>query len=319
MSLTNAQLINNFIQSVSLVEQKSENTVVSYYYNLGKFYKWNFEKQNLDFAQMDTNYLNAYFIESKANKISVNTLRHWLVTLRLFFRYLFTQGIISTDPTLKMVLPKAIKPKMVYLTEEQMQTLLNQPDLSKSKGIRDRAMLELLYSSGLRISELINLTFNQLNSQNMTLRVKGKGAKTRIVPISYSALYFLNHYLTQYRYQQEVLSEYIFANAKGEPMTRANFWQRIRKYAQKCFAFDLTGFGPHSLRHSFATHLLNNGADIRSVQSLLGHASLQATQIYTHVANEQLKKLHQEFSQESLPSYEQMVEQLSENLKKFKN
>ncbi|RIY32925.1 hypothetical protein CKF54_03750 [Psittacicella hinzii] len=299
MSKNNAQLINSFIQNVSLVEQKSENTVTSYYYNLSKFYKWNYEQQNLNFAEMDTDYINLYFIQALEENISVNTLRHWLVTIRLFFRYLFAQGIISVDPTLKMSLPKAIRPKMVYLTEEQMQLLLKQPDLSKAKGLRDRAMLELIYSSGLRISELVNLTFNQLDSKNLTLRIKGKGSKTRIVPVSNLAYFHLNNYLTHYRHQQEVTSDYIFVNASGNPMTRANFWQRIRNYAEKCFNFDLTGFGPHSLRHSFATHMLNHGADIRSVQSLLGHASLQATQIYTHVANEHLKQLHEEFSAES--------------------
>ncbi|MFC6275927.1 tyrosine recombinase [Psittacicella hinzii] len=308
----NAKLINEFIQHVSLVEQKSENTVISYYYDLGKFYKWCLE-QNLEFTSLTTEHLRAYFATYMQENITVNSLRHWLVTLRLFFRFLFTQGYITKDPTLKMSLPKAIKPQMIYLTEEQVEKLLAQPRLDKEKGLRDRAMLELLYAAGLRISECINLTFKQFDQQAMTLRITGKGNKTRIVPLSYSALYFLHEYLVRYRHNAKVQSDYIFPNPQGLPMSRSNFWQRIYKYASQCFTFDLSGFGPHSLRHSFATHLLNNGADIRSVQTLLGHANLQATQIYTHVANAQLKALHADFSQ-NLPDYEQLMQKVQQQL-----
>lgn len=306
MTKSNAQLINEFIHYISVVEQKSENTVTSYYYNLASFFQWNSEQGNQSFLLLETVSLNAYLAQHYEQGISVNTLRHWLVTLRRFFQFLLLKGYISKDPTLRMALPKAIKPKMLYLTEEQMQLLLAQPDLSKGKGLRDRAMLELIYSSGLRISELLNLTFNQIDKENRALRVKGKGAKTRIVPMSESAFAYLNDYLTLYRHQQQVASEYVFANAQGNPMTRMNFWQRIRTYAQKCFNFDLSGFGPHSLRHTFATHLLNHGADIRSVQTLLGHSSLQATQVYTHVAQEQIKQLHSNFSRQKLPNLSQL-------------
>lgn len=307
----NDELIYEFIQHLSQVEQKSDNTISSYYYDLQGFFKWNVSQGNPSFLSLDANYLMKYFAKNMEEGISVNSLRHWLVTIRLFYRFLFTTNYISKDPTLNISLPKAVKPQIIYLSEEQVEKLLAQPPLEKKIGLRDRAMLEVMYASGLRISELLNLTFSQIDLQAMTLRVIGKGSKMRMIPLSYSALYFLHAYLLNVRYQIDTTSEHIFITGSGQAMTRANFWQRVKLYASKCFNFNLDGFSPHSLRHSFATHLLNHGADIRSVQTLLGHANLQATQIYTHVANEQLKQLHGEFTDNKLPSYSELVEKMS--------
>jgi integrase/recombinase XerD len=223
---------------------------------------------------------------------SASTAARSLSSYRRFYRYLVREGMIDRDPSLDIVSPKMPRPLPRSLTEDDVDQLLAAPQSDKALGLRDRAMLETLYATGLRVSELVNLQMEELNMQSGVVRVVGKGNKERLVPLGERALDALESYLRNAR--RELLggksSAAVFVTARGGPMSRQAFWHLVKRYALK--AGLNAKMSPHTLRHAFATHLLNHGADLRSVQMLLGHADLSTTQIYTHVARERLKRLH---------------------------
>lgn len=215
-----------------------------------------------------------------------------LSALRTFYRYLLRERLIDEDPTLQVELPQLGKPLPKSLSEAEVEALLAAPDIAEPLGLRDRAMLEVLYACGLRVSELVALSLEQINLRQGVLRVLGKGSKERLVPLGEEALIWLQ------RYQAEARglllagrpSSVLFPSQRGEQMTRQTFWHRIKLHARH--AGILKPLSPHTLRHAFATHLLNHGADLRVVQLLLGHSDLSTTQIYTHVAKARLQALH---------------------------
>ena len=215
-----------------------------------------------------------------------------LSALRTFYRYLLRERLIDEDPTLQVELPQLGKPLPKSLSEAEVEALLAAPDIAEPLGLRDRAMLEVLYACGLRVSELVVLSLEQINLRQGVLRVLGKGSKERLVPLGEEALIWLQ------RYQAEARglllagrpSSVLFPSQRGEQMTRQTFWHRIKLHARH--AGILKPLSPHTLRHAFATHLLNHGADLRVVQLLLGHSDLSTTQIYTHVAKARLQALH---------------------------
>ena len=216
----------------------------------------------------------------------------FLSALRGFFRFLLRQGGIAEDPTLLVSMPKVGRPLPKSLSEADVEALLAAPPVSEPLGLRDRAMLEVLYASGLRVTELVSLTLEQLNLRQGVLRVLGKGSKERLVPLGEEAIVWLLRYQAEAR---AVLlagkpSDVLFPSLRGEQMTRQTFWHRIKLHAQ--VAGISKSLSPHTLRHAFATHLLNHGADLRVVQMLLGHSDLSTTQIYTHVARARLQELH---------------------------
>jgi integrase/recombinase XerD len=218
------------------------------------------------------------------------------VTLRSLFRFLLLDGYISHDPTETLVSPKSWQKLPQYLTTAEVESLLAEPDLNKDQGIRDRAMLELLYATGLRVSELVQLKVSDLDFDAGFLRTVGKGDKERIVPIGDEAFRYLNNYLnSSYRTfrKKKPNTPYLFLTRLGGAMSRQNFWMLIVKYGRRIGLSEK--LSPHVLRHSFATHLLENGADLRMVQAMLGHADISTTQIYTHIARERLKKIYDEF------------------------
>ena len=215
-----------------------------------------------------------------------------LSALRTFYRYLLRERLIDEDPTLQVELPQLGKPLPKSLSEAEVEALLAAPDIAEPLGLRDRAMLEVLYACGLRVSELVALSLEQINLRQGVLRVLGKGSKERLVPLGEEALIWLQ------RYQAEARglllagrpSSVLFPSQRGEQMTRQTFWHRIKLHARH--AGILKPLSPHTLRHAFATHLLNHGADLRVVQLLLGHSDLSTTQVYTHVAKARLQALH---------------------------
>lgn len=215
-----------------------------------------------------------------------------LSALRTFYRYLLRERLIHEDPTLQVELPQLGKPLPKSLSETEVEALLAAPDVAEPLGLRDRAMLEVLYACGLRVSELVALSLEQINLRQGVVRVLGKGSKERLVPLGEEALIWLQ------RYQAEARglllagrpSSVLFPSQRGEQMTRQTFWHRIKLHARH--AGILKPLSPHTLRHAFATHLLNHGADLRVVQLLLGHSDLSTTQIYTHVAKARLQALH---------------------------
>lgn len=215
-----------------------------------------------------------------------------LSSLRQFYRHLIRQGRITADPSARIDAPKLGRALPKSLTEAEVEALLAAPDPGDLLGLRDRTMLEVVYATGLRVSELVHLTVDQVNLRQGVVRVTGKGRKERLVPFGEEALVWLERYLREARPQllRGQLSDILFPTQRGTGMTRQAFWLIIKRYAAKaCITKSLS---PHTLRHAFATHLLNHGADLRVVQLLLGHSDLSTTQIYTHVARERLKSLH---------------------------
>ncbi len=215
-----------------------------------------------------------------------------LSTLRRFFRYLLRETLVERDPSVEVPAPRLGRTLPHSLTEDLVERLLETPDVETELGLRDRAMLELMYATGLRVSELVRLLGVAVNLRQGALRVTGKGNKERVVPLGEAAMEWLQRYLTQSRpaLLGNRTSMYLFITQRGEPMTRQMFWYLIRRHARQ--AGIQQSISPHTLRHAFATHLLNHGADLRVVQLLLGHSSISTTQIYTHVARARLKELH---------------------------
>jgi len=215
-----------------------------------------------------------------------------LSSFRRFYRFLLREGVIAEDPTAQIAMPKIGRALPQSLTEEEVESLLGAPVVSDPLGHRDRAMLELLYATGVRVSELINLKLSQVNLNQGVLRIIGKGDRERLIPLGDEAQDWLKEFIEGPRVEilLERQTEYLFPTRRGDRMTRQAFWHIIKRYAKKA------GIGkklsPHTVRHAFATHLLNNGADLRVVQLLLGHSDVSTTQIYTHVARERMKELH---------------------------
>jgi len=216
-----------------------------------------------------------------------------LSSIRRFYRYLIREGRIKDDPSARVDMPKLGRPLPKSLTESEVERLLNAPDISSPLGQRDRAMMEVLYSSGLRVSELVRLRMDEINLRQGVLRVIGKGNRERLVPLGEEAQSWLEQYMKTARVEllgPRRVSDYVFPTRRSDHMSRQSFWHAIKRYAR--LAEIKSPLSPHTLRHAFATHLLNHGADLRAVQMLLGHSDLSTTQIYTHVARERLKELH---------------------------
>jgi integrase/recombinase XerD len=291
MSADNQALLDNFIDHLWLEDGLSKNTLQSYRLDLDAFAGWLLQTENkhLDQAvQADIQqYLAVRFPQSKPRSIS-----RLIASLRRFYRHALREGRITVDPTLQIDSPKLPRSLPKSLNEEEVEALLNAPDTVQPIGMRDRAMLELLYACGLRVSELVGLKVTEVSLQEGVIRVTGKGSKTRLVPMGEEAVEWLGQYLKTSRPEilQKRLSDSLFVTQRGTAMTRQAFWYLIKRYA--LLAGIHKPMSPHVLRHAFATHLLNHGADLRVVQLLLGHADISTTQIYTHVARERLKQLH---------------------------
>lgn len=287
-------LIERFSEALWLEQGLSEKTRNAYYSDLLQLCRW---LQSLSppvglvavTREQVLQYLS--FGLSRGDKQTTASRR--LSCLRRFFRWSLRESLIANDPTLRVSSPRLLKPLPKTLSEQNVEALLGAPDLSEPLGLRDRAMLEVLYACGLRVSELVQLTLSQLNLRQGVVRILGKGSKERLVPLGEEALYWVGRYLAEAR--QSLLkgrvSDAVFPGMRGEALTRQAFWYRIKHYAQ--VAGIRGSLSPHTLRHAFATHLLNHGADLRVVQMLLGHADLSTTQIYTHVARQRLQALHE--------------------------
>ena len=215
-----------------------------------------------------------------------------LSSFRRFFRYMVREGVLSADPTARISMPKVGRPLPKALPEEDVEALLEAPDVEDPLGHRDRTMLEVLYATGLRVTELVSLRLSQININQGVVRIVGKGGRERLIPLGEESIEWLQEFIAGPRMEilLERQTDYLFPTRRGDRMTRQAFWHIIKRYAGK--ADISSSLSPHTLRHAFATHLLNHGADLRVVQMLLGHSDLSTTQIYTHVARERLKDLH---------------------------
>jgi len=291
MTTKDKALVDRFLDALWGERGLSDNTLSAYRSDLQLLASWLHARGSaLEGAARED--LQAYLAEGVAQGVRPRTSARTLSTLRRFYRYLSREGMLDTDPTALIESPRLGRPLPKLLTEEQVERLLRAPDIGTMLGLRDRAMLETLYATGLRVSELVGLVLSQLSLGQGVVRVVGKGNKERLVPLGEEALGWLDRYMREARGElvRRHASDALFPTRRGIAMTRQAFWRNLRRYAA---AAGITSpLSPHTLRHAFATHLLNHGADLRVVQMLLGHADLSTTQIYTQVARARLKQLH---------------------------
>lgn len=286
------QAIDTFVEHAWSEFGLAENTLASYRSDLVGFARW-LAGQGSALAGVSREQLYRYLAVRAAAKYTARSNARLLSTLRRYYRLMRRIGLVAEDPTLLLDAPKLPRALPKALSESEVENLIRAPDLSTPLGQRDRAMLELLYATGLRVSELVGLRADQVNLRQGVLRVSGKGGKDRLVPIGEEAQDWLEKYVASARplLVRGRSADAVFVTARAAGMTRQMFWVMVKKQGQRA-GIAAARISPHVLRHSFATHLLNHGADLRVLQLLLGHSSLSTTQIYTHVAREGLKRLH---------------------------
>ncbi len=291
----NDTFIDRYLNYLITEKGLSKNTIESYSRDLARFMTYLNARQTDRFDTIDTSVILKYVIALRNDGLSAKSRARHLVSLRGFFRFLVQINKIGTDPTQTVDLPKTALKLPDVLSIDEVRRLLGMPDLTRPAGLRNAAMLETLYAAGLRVSELIHLKMGNVNLEAGFVRVMGKGAKERIVPIGNQAHDRIDHYITTARPMllKTYLSDYLFVVRAGKPMTRQGFWKLLKRYALQCGL--LKKVTPHSLRHSFASHLLEGGADLRSVQIMLGHTDISTTQIYTHVARDHLINIHRRY------------------------
>lgn len=286
--------IDVFLDGLWVEYGLSENTIAAYRSDLKQFNTW-LIKQGKTLLNCESFNVSMYLAERLAQGISARSSARFLSSLKRFYVYMIREGRLQEDPTVMIDAPKLGRSLPATLSEEDVEHILLAPDVSQALGFRDRAMLELLYAAGLRVSELVGLKLSEINFRQGLVRVTGKGSKDRLVPVGEEALDWLQDFINQWRLEilGERKTDFAFPTNRGTGMTRQAFWYLIKRYVTLAGVNKV--ISPHSLRHAFATHLLNHGADLRVVQLLLGHSDLSTTQIYTHIARERLKDLHEKF------------------------
>ncbi len=292
MKESSKPIIDAFCDALWLEDGLARNTLDSYRRDLQQFAAWLEQRSSTGLFAADQALIQDYLAHKFRSKARASTAARLLSTLKRFYRHALRQNTIKADPTLRIDAPKLPRPLPKTLTEADVESLLAAPALDQPLGLRDRAMLEVIYASGLRVSELVTLKVPQISRDMGVVRVMGKGSKERLVPLGEEALSWLERYLKEARpvLLGERTSDALFVTTRAAVMTRQAFWHLLKRYALQ--AGLSKPISPHTLRHAFATHLLNHGADLRVVQLLLGHADISTTQIYTHVAQERMKQLH---------------------------
>jgi integrase/recombinase XerD len=281
-----------FFYFLKLEKGLSKNTISSYQSDIKQFFIY-IAKKEINFLRIDELIIKNYIKRLQEKKISAKSIARKLSANKQFYLFLLKNKKINNNPFTSIVQPKTISSLPKPLSEKQIEQLLTIPDEDSTLGYRDKTMFELMYATGMRVTEIVSLTLMQVNLNQGTIKVLGKGEKQRIVPIGEYANDYLHEYIVKHRAKslKQKQSQHVFLSNRGKEMTRQSFWYRVKKYAALCGIFPLPS--PHMLRHSFATHLLNHGADLRVVQMLLGHTNISTTQIYTLVSKEKLKKIHQ--------------------------
>ncbi|MBT3205247.1 MAG: site-specific tyrosine recombinase XerD [Gammaproteobacteria bacterium] len=285
--------IDRFIDTIWSEKGLSKLTLDAYQQDLKLFAQW-LDKQDLTLIEASQTSILEYMAFKVDQKSAARSNARLLSTLKQFYRFQVRTGQREENPTELISAPKLNRNLPDNLSEKDCDNLLNAPDIKSEFGLRDRCMLELMYSSGLRVSELVSLELNQLNYNLGLIRLTGKGNKERVVPVGEEALFWIRKYIKESRpvlRKEQRPTDALFLSSRGSGITRQAFWQHIKKYLTIAGLKD--SYSPHSLRHAFATHLLNHGADLRTVQMLLGHSDLSTTQIYTHVAQARLQALHE--------------------------
>ncbi len=289
------RLVDSFITHLTVVRGLSPNTLESYERDLAKFVSYLQRRGIMDAGHVNYRHVLDFLSYLKERGLSVRSVARILVSLKQFFKFLLREKVVDKDPTFLIRTPKIKREIPSVLTLDDVENLLSAPNGSSHEGIRDRAMLEVLYATGIRVSELVNLRLNNVNFELGYLLAYGKGGKERIVPLGNKAIRRLEEYLSGSRpcLLRSRESVYLFITRRGTRMTRQGFWKLIKNYASR---IGITKrISPHTLRHSFATHLLQRGADLRTIQVILGHSDISTTQIYTHIERERLKEVHKKY------------------------
>jgi integrase/recombinase XerD len=281
-----------FLSYLRVEKGLSQNTLLAYQSDFEKLNS--FAKElGKDVLTIERDDLKIFIQQLHQSGLEAKSIGRTLVTVRNLFKFLILDGIIKRDPSVNIETPKSWQSLPKFLIPEEVEQLLDSPDLSNPTGIRDKTMLEVLYATGLRVSELVEIKLNDLNLEVGLLTTLGKGSKERTVPIGRSAVEWVIKYLpVRHKVLKNKTSSYLFLTPKGEAISRQAFWKLIVTYGEKAKIGHIT---PHLLRHSFATHLLENGADLRSLQMMLGHSDVSTTQIYTHITNERLREIYKKF------------------------
>ncbi len=287
--------LDQYLHYLFIEKGLARTTIEAYSQGVNRFFNF-LRKKGISEVQSVTKLdVRAFLLSLKKEGLSIKTVARNLVVLRTFFRFLIQEGVLKFNPVEEIESPRVTRSLPEVLTLKEVESLLEQPDLKTSLGIRDRAMLEMLYATGMRVSELTRLPTHQVNLEGGYVLLFGKGSKERVVPLGKEAIRWVNLYLKEVRgrLSKGRESPFLFINRMGKEMSRQMFWKNIKAYARK--AGIQKRITPHLLRHSFATHLLERGADLRSVQLMLGHVDISTTQIYTHITGERLKKVHQRY------------------------
>ena len=293
MSPASQQQLETFIDAIWMERGLSENTLNAYRADLSGFAKWLYARhKSTDLLKAERSQILGYLSHRVNLGTKSRSAARLLSSIKRFYQYCVREQLLKEDPSDRVDAPKLGRSLPKFLSESEVEALLDSPDIKDPLGVRDRTMLELLYATGLRVSELVELRIGQINLRQGVVRIQGKGNKERLVPLGQESIAWLERYMKDARGKiaPELSSDYVFTTRRQSAMTRQAFWYLIKRYAHKVgIKKHLT---PHTLRHCFATHLLNHGADLRVVQMLLGHSDLSTTQIYTHVAQERLRNLH---------------------------
>ncbi len=289
------ELIQNFLDFLSVERGLSLNTIVSYRLDLFAYMTYLENKGVKELSNTIKNHIIDFMLFQKDKGISANSIARRLAAIRMFYRFLVRERILKTDPTSLIDSPKLWKRIPETLSVNEVESLLSQPNVRDKQGLRDRAILETLYATGMRVSEAVNLKKDNVNFDIGFLRCIGKGNKERIIPLGRKAQASIKRYLETVRPRllKDKVSEFLFLSRLGKKISRQSFWKLIKKYAKD--ARIKKPMRPHILRHSFATHLLERGADLRSVQEMLGHSNISTTQLYTHVNKDRLKLIHKTY------------------------
>jgi integrase/recombinase XerD len=289
------QLLDQFLHYLIVEKGLSKNTIEAYSHGLSRFLNHLKEKEVQEVEEISKFDVRGFLLALRKRNLSTRTIVRNLVAIRTFFKFLVQEGILEANPIENLESPKIAKTLPEILTLKEIEQLLERPDLQTPLGRRDRAMLEMLYATGMRVSELTQLPTHQVNLEGGYVLLYGKGSKERIVPLGSEAMKWVTFYLKESRgiLAKGKESPFLFINRSGKAMSRQRFWKSLKDYARRAGLRKRTT--PHLLRHSFASHLLERGADLRSVQMMLGHADISTTQIYTHVTGERLKKIHQQY------------------------
>jgi integrase/recombinase XerD len=282
-----------FLEYLSVEKGLAHNTIQSYSKDLDKLFLF-LRKEQIPWNKVKESDLVKFIHHMSRSGLSARSLARLISTLKSFYRFLILDDILKKNPAINLTSPKSWLSLPKFLSVTEVESLLSQPKDTDVHGIRDRAMLELLYATGLRVSELVSLKLNNVNYEDGFLFCRGKGGKERIVPLGSSAAETLLRYLAESRSRFLLQdSDFLFLTYRGKPFTRQGFWKVLKKYAREAKLDDK--ISPHVLRHSFATHLLERGADLRSVQLMLGHSQITTTQIYTHVTRKQLRRIYERY------------------------